>query len=70
MIEIIKKMFQDNPGKSKIVLKEKCSDCGRKIIIEITPTSEGFGLQGGALFKISPDEYLAKCSSCYRIAQR
>ena len=70
MIEIIKKMFQDNPGKSKIALKENCSACGRKIIIEITPTSEGFGLQGGALFKISPDEYLAKCSHCYRHAQR
>ena len=68
MIELLKKMFKDNPERSTIVLKEKCLICGREIIIEITPTSEGFGLQGGALLKISPEGYLAKCSSCYRYA--
>ena len=70
MVEILKKMFEAHPEKSTIVLNDKCSDCGCDVIIEITPTSGGFGLQGGALFKISPDEYLAKCSHCYRHAQR
>jgi len=65
MIEILKKMFQANPEKSKIVLMDKCSDCGRETIIEITPTSGGFGIQGGILFKCSPDGYLAKCPTCY-----
>ena len=64
MIEILKKMFETNPEKSTIVLKEKCSDCGRETIIEITPTSGGYGLQGGTLFKCSPDGYLAKCPDC------
>jgi hypothetical protein len=65
MIEILKKMFEANPGKSTIVLKEKCSDCGCDLVIEITSTSGGFGLQGGALFKGSlPDEYFAKCPAC------
>ncbi len=50
MIEILRKMFEANPEKPTIVLKDKCSDCGCKTIIEITPTSGGFGLQGGALF--------------------
>jgi len=49
MIEISKKMFEDNPEKSTIVLKENCSDCGCDTIIEITPTSGGFGVQGGIL---------------------
>ncbi len=40
-------------------------ELGRETIIEITPTSGGFGLQGGALFKCSPDGYLAKCPECY-----
>ena len=66
MIEILKEMFEANPGKSKIVLTEKCSDCGRETVIEITPTSGGFGLQGGALFKHSPDDYLIKCHACYK----
>lgn len=65
MLEILKKMFEAHPEKSTILLKEKCSDCGCDTIIEITPTSTGFGLQGGTLFKGSPDGYLAKCSNCH-----
>ena len=65
MIEILKKMFEANPEKSKIVLNEKCSDCGTVTIIEITPTSAGFGMMGGVLFKSLPDEYIAKCPACY-----
>ena len=40
MIEILKKMFESNPEKSTIVIKDTCSDCGCETIIEITPTSE------------------------------
>ena len=65
MIEILKKMFKNNPKKSTIVLKEKCSDCGCDTIIEITLTSSGFGLMGGVLFKSSNDKYIAKCPACY-----
>ena len=65
MIEILKKMFKDNPDKSTIVLKEKCSECGIDTTIEITPTSGGFGLMGGVLFKSSKDKYTAKCPACY-----
>ena len=69
MIEILRKMFETNPEKSTIVVKEKCSDCGHKTIIEITPVSEGFGLQGGALFKCSSDDYFAKCPECFKAGQ-
>jgi len=65
MIEILRKMFKANPKKSTIELIEKCSDCGRETIIEVTPTSKGFGLQGGFLLKCPPDGYLAKCPACY-----
>ena len=65
MIEILKKMFEDNPEKSTIVLKEKCSNCGCNTIIEVTPTSSGFGLMGGVLFKSSNDKYTVKCPTCY-----
>jgi len=67
MIEILRKMFEAHPEKSTIVLKCKCSDCGRETIIEITPASGGFGLQGGALFKCSPDKYLTKCPACCQV---
>lgn len=64
MIEILRKIFEANHEKSTIELKYKCSDCGCETIIEITPTSGGFGLQGGFLFKSSPDDYFAKCLDC------
>jgi hypothetical protein len=69
MIELLRKMFEANPKKSTIVLKEKCSDCGCEIIIEITPTSGGFGQQGGALYKCSPDDYFVKCPECFKVGQ-
>jgi hypothetical protein len=65
MIEILRKMFEANPEKSTIVLKDKCSGCGCETIIEITPTSVGFGLQGGVLFKCSTDKYISRCPDCY-----
>jgi ribosomal protein S27E len=67
MIKILGKMFESNPEKSTIVIKGKCSDCGCKTTIEITPSSGGFGLQGGALFKCSSDGYLVKCPDCYHV---
>ena len=64
MIEILRKMFEANPEKPTIKLKDKCSDCGCETIIEITPTSGGFGLQSGVLFKSSTDKYIVKCPAC------
>ena len=59
-------MFETNPEKSIIVLKDKCSDCGCETIIDVTPSSGGFGLQGGAAFKSKLGGYIVKCSDCYK----
>ncbi|MBW2605800.1 MAG: response regulator [Deltaproteobacteria bacterium] len=67
MIEILKKMFDAGPEKSTLVLKDKCSGCGCETTVVITPTSEGFGLQGGVLFKCSPDGFLVKCPLCHPV---
>ena len=67
MIEILRKIFEANPEKSTIVIKGKCSDCGCEVIVNITSTAGGFGLQGGALFKCSADGYLVKCPDCYQV---
>lgn len=57
-------MFDVNPGISSIELNEKCSECGCEIKIEITSTPEGYGLQGGALFKSKAVGYFVKCPDC------
>lgn len=65
MIEILAKMFEGKPEKSTVKLQGKCSNCGCDTTVNITPTSDGFGLMGGALFKSSPDEHVIKCPACY-----
>jgi hypothetical protein len=69
MVEILQKMFNSSSDKSKIVLNDICSCCKSEIIIQITPTSGGFGLQGGALFENHNGGYYAKCPVCYNLNQ-
>ncbi len=66
MIEILRKMFEANHGKSTVKLKEKCSDCGSEVIVKITSTAGGFGLQGGVLFKGEAESTFVKCPECYK----
>ena len=67
MVQILKELFNGNPEKSKIELNDTCSDCKSDVIIKITHTAGGFGLQGGALFKSSDGGYSAKCPDCYNL---
>jgi len=67
MISTLKKIFETNPGKPTIEMKEKCSDCGRELIISITRTSGGFGLKGGLLFKNNAVSYFVKCPDCNKL---
>jgi hypothetical protein len=67
MVEKIKKLFNGNPEKSTIEVSDSCSDCKDEVIIKITRTAGGFGLQGGALFKSPSGGYFAKCPDCYNL---
>jgi hypothetical protein len=66
LLEKLRELFDANPEKSTIKFIGQCSDCGCKTIIEITPSSGGFGIEGGALFECSPDGFFVKCSDCYK----
>ena len=70
MIEMLRKMFLSNPEKSIIPFKGKCSECGREVTVNISPTSGGFGLQGGALFNNLSNGYVLKCSDCFQATSR
>lgn len=65
ILKVFNELFEANPDISAIVLNDKCSDCGRDTIIEITLTSGGYRLQDGALFNSSNGNYIAKCLPCY-----
>lgn len=67
MEELLRTIFDVFPEKSTITFKGRCSDCGDAVSIDIVPTLEGFGLLGGAFVECSTDEYVAKCSECYKV---
>ncbi len=67
MEELLRTIFDAFPEKSTITFKGKCSDCGGAVNIDIVPTSEGFGLLGGALVECPMDKYVAKCPDCYKV---
>jgi hypothetical protein len=66
-LKALKKIFKDSPNKSKFTFKGKCSGCGCTLTIDIISETEGFGLQGGVLYKFEKDWYFAKCSDCYKV---
>ena len=70
MIEILRKIFEANPGKNIIELIDKCSGFGNKVIIKLTRTSGGFGLDGGLLIKHRSDSYFAKCPDCGKLNRK
>jgi len=70
LIEILRKRFEADPGKSTIELKDKCSDCGSEVIIQITRTSGGFGLEGGVLIKRKSGRYFVKCPDCCNVSAK
>jgi hypothetical protein len=67
MIEELRKLFEANPDKTTITVNGRCSDCGRKLVVEIKPTSGGYGLQGGILVECPPEKYCITCLKCYNL---
>ena len=65
--ETLKKIFEEIPSKSKTTVKSQCVDCGCEVIVNITITSGGFGLQGGILLKYLPNRSIVKCLNCYKV---
>ena len=66
-LNTLKNLFSDLSEKHTIAFKGRCSDCGCDVVIEITPASSGYGLQGGSLYEYTPDIYLTKCVDCFQL---
>ncbi|MGD8449963.1 MAG: hypothetical protein PVJ06_10320 [Desulfobacterales bacterium] len=69
-IQALKKLFEDRPIKSTVTLNCKCSICGNEIILYITLTSGGFGLNGGFLLEHGSGKYLVACCNCYDLDKK
>ena len=67
MEELLGTIFDAFPEKSTIIFKGECSDCGDAVSIDIGPTSEGFGLLGGAFVEYLMERYVANYPECYKV---
>jgi len=67
-IEALKKLFEERPANSTITFVCKCSGCGNDVLMDITPTFGGFGLNGGFLLEYGPEKYFIKCRDCYNLS--
>jgi hypothetical protein len=67
MIAILRNFFEAGPETLKIELIGKCSNCGRVVDIDITPTSGDVGVPDSALSKFSPERYSAECPDCLNV---
>jgi hypothetical protein len=65
MEDLFRTIFEAFPEKLSIMFTGECFDCGSEVMIEIFPTSGGFGLLGGALVEFSTENYTPKCTDCY-----
>jgi hypothetical protein len=70
MEDLIRSIFEAFPEKSTLTFNGECCDCKMAVAIEIIPTSEGFGLLGGAFVECSVEKYVAKCPDCYKVNAR
>ncbi|MFO7554986.1 MAG: hypothetical protein R6W88_07255 [Desulfobacterales bacterium] len=67
MEELFQSIFEAFPKKSTLTFNGTCPDCKGAVTIEIIPTSEGFGLLGGAFVGCTMEKYVAKCPDCYKV---
>ena len=66
IIGILRKMFQDSPDKSQITLQGECQRCKKTLSVNIVPTPRGFGVLGGVLTDLTPDQsYRLLCPKCH-----
>ena len=64
-VQRLHEIFDDNVEKNRIGFEGKCHDCGCDVKVEVSLTSEGFLIRGGAVFEPQPDQFFTKCNSCY-----
>ena len=64
-VDLLKKLFEQNNDPNRLNYQGQCHQCGSAVEIEITKTSGGFGLQGGALCETEPQKLFVLCLNCY-----
>ena len=62
--ESLTKLFKEHPGQTSLNIEGKCSTCRRDLTVEICPTTDGFGINGGMLVDKDRQDYVISCVDC------
>ena len=67
-IEKLTELFEAHPGETTLNIQGKCIACERNLIVEICPTTDGFGFKGGMLLDKDQQDYVISCENCIHTA--
>ena len=67
-VECLTALFEAHPGKATLYIQGKCVACSRDLTVEICPTREGFGINGGMLIDKVQHDYVVSCVDCIHSA--
>jgi hypothetical protein len=62
-------LFEAHPGQTTLCIQGKCVACRRDLTVEICPTKEGFGINGGMLLDKDRQDYVVSCVDCIHSAK-
>ena len=63
-LENLKELFEEHPGQSTLNIKGQCIACSRDLTVEISATTDGFGINGGMLVDRDRQDYVVRCVDC------
>jgi hypothetical protein len=63
-VENLTEIFEAHPGETTLNIQGKCIACGRDLTVEIRPTADGFGFNGGMLLDKDRQNYVISCVEC------
>ena len=64
-VEKLHRLFDENPDQAAIGFEGLCHDCGCDVTVDVSLTSEGFRITGGAVYEPETNKYFNKCDACY-----
>jgi hypothetical protein len=63
-VDNLKELFEEHPGESTLNIQGKCIACRCDLTVEISPTTDGFGINGGMLLDRDQQDYVVSCVDC------
>lgn len=65
-IQRLHELFDENPEQATLGFQGNCHNCGKDVSVAVALTSDGFVINGGALYEPEPGRFYTKCEACFQ----